>query len=187
MALKIENQSTLKLPHNFVQILQRILDQLPKEHLRGLERVRIVNQISDPRIPLPQRSSLPGLYHPKQGSSAAWLEISSNALFPNDSPFFRRALQKLSFKGNLAAVLFSLVGQHHYITMRHSLRKNQLEGAVRSYTEKHLRSWNEKNGGFRAKLFKPLQPWFEKWARSLQNRVKENERKKKGTSFTQQS
>jgi len=68
----------------------------------------------------------------------------------------------------MAAVIFSLVGQHHYLTLRHSVKKGQLESSIRTYTERHLKKWNEKEHSLRAKLFKPLQPTFERWAQSLQ-------------------
>ena len=78
---------------------------------------------------------------------------------------------RLSFKSNLVALVFSLVAQHYHITLKHSLKKTQLEPAVRAYTEKQLKAWNEKKHSFRAKLFKPLQPTFERWAKSLQKRA----------------
>jgi hypothetical protein len=72
----------------------------------------------------------------------------------------------------MAAVIFSLVGQHHYLTLRHSVKRGQLESSIRLYTEKQLKKWNEKEHTFRARLFKPLQPTFERWARNLQRRAK---------------
>jgi hypothetical protein len=69
------------------------------------------------------------------------------------------------------ALVFSLVAQHYHLTLKHSLKKTQLEPAVRAYTEKQLKAWNEKKHSFRAKLFKPLQPTFERWAKALQKRA----------------
>jgi hypothetical protein len=80
-------------------------------------------------------------------------------------------MPRLSFKGNLAAVIFSLTGQHYYLTLRHSIKKGQLETAVRTYTEKQLRRWQEQQHSFRAKLFKPLQPTLERWGKALQRRA----------------
>ena len=87
-----------------------------------------------------------------------------------DKPFHKKIIPRLSFKSNLVALVFSLVGQHYHLTLKHSLKKTQLEPAVRAYTEKQLKAWNEKKHSFRAKLFKPLQPTFERWAKSLQKR-----------------
>jgi len=84
---------------------------------------------------------------------------------------------RLSFKGNLAATLFSLVGEQYNYKLKHSLKKDQLEPAISAYTEKHLKAWNEKKHSFRAKLFKPLQPTLERWAKGLQKRAAAEKKK----------
>lgn len=175
MINKIENNSSRqKLPTGTEESIKKIISTLPKEHLRGIDRVRLVDSINDPRLRnAPSKlTQLPGLYHPRQGSQPAWIEVALDVLLPKDRPFFKRLLPRLSFKANLAAVIFSLVGQHHYLTLRHSVKKGQLEASIRLYTEKQLRRWNEKEHGLRARLFKPLQPTFERWARNLQRRAK---------------
>lgn len=178
MAIKIENYSQTRLPKKTEERINTVLESLPREHLRGIERVRLVDSINDPRLKsLQQRSDLPGLYHPRQGGQPAWLEIAVGVLLPRSKPLFKRLMPRLSFKGNLAAVLFSLVGQHYYLTLRHSVKRGQVEASVRAYTEKHLRLWNEQQQGFRARLFKPLQPTLERWARILQKKAA-TERKK---------
>ena len=50
MAIKIENQSERKLPKETEKHLEDAFDSLPREHTRGLERIRLVEFISDPRI-----------------------------------------------------------------------------------------------------------------------------------------
>jgi hypothetical protein len=179
MAIKIENQSTRKLPKGISGRIEKMMDSLPREHLRGIERLRLVDKISDPRLKtMPQRTDLPGLYHPRQGAQQAWLEVAVDVLLPPSKPLYKRILPRLSFKGNLAAVIFSLVGQHYYLTLRHSIRKGQIETAVRSYTEKHLRLWNEREHSTRARLFKPIQPTLERWGRALQKRATAEKKRK---------
>jgi len=177
MGIKIENNSSVKLPQNFESQLSKIMDAPPREHLRGIDRLRLVDTITDPRVRIPQSLELPGLYHPRQGTQPAWLEVSIKALLPANQPFHKRMLSRLALKNNLAALLFTLVGQHYYLTLRHSVKKGQLEGAVRLYTEKLLRSWGNRQNTWRARIFKPLQPTFERWARSMQKRVKNEKRK----------
>jgi hypothetical protein len=175
MNIKIENLSARsKLPKNTVQTLNNILTSIPREHLRGIERIRLVDSIKDPRARNLQKlpKQLPGLYYPKQGAKPAWIEIALDALLPKDGPLHKRILPRLSFKANVAAVVFSLVGQHHFLTLRHSIRKGQLESFIRDYTEKQLKKWNEKEHRLRARIFKPIQPTLERWARSLQRRAK---------------
>jgi hypothetical protein len=171
--IKIENQTERALPKGTLTNIEEAFDSVPREHTRGLERIRLVEFISEPRLRGPvEPSELPGLYHPRQGQKGAWLEIAMGVLLPTNKPIHR-----LSFKGNLAALVFSLVGQHYHLTLKHSLKKTQLEPAVRMYTEKQLRTWNENKHSFRARLFKPIQPTLERWAKGLQKRAAAEKKK----------
>lgn len=179
MAIKIEIDREIKVPRKAIPWIEGILEVIPREHVRGIERVRLVDNINDPRLRnLEQRSDLPGLYHPKQGVKLAWLEIAVGILIPRSKPPMKRILPRLSFRGNLAAIIFSLVGQHYYLTLRHSIKRGQIEHAVRAYTEKHLRIWHERQHTVRSRIFKPFQPTLEKWGRTLQKRAAA-ERKRK--------
>jgi hypothetical protein len=172
VAIKIENQCDRKLPKGTIEHIEEVFESLPREHTRGIERIRLVEFISEPRLKSTfQTSELPGLYHPRQGPKGSWLEVAMGVLLPTDKPFHKRIVPRMSFKGNLSAIVFSLVGQHYHLTLRHSLKKTQLEPAVRMYTEKQLKAWNEKKHSFRARLFKPLQPALERWAKGLQKRA----------------
>ncbi len=178
MGIKVENQYEGKLPKKTVGILEQAFDALPREHTRGIERIRLVDAITEPRLRgTVQASELPGLYHPRQGAKGPWLELAIEVLLPSKKPIHKRIVPRLSFKGNLVAVLFSLVGQHYHLTLRHSLKKTQIEPAVRLYTEKQLKAWNEKQHSFRARLFKPLQPSLERWGKSLQKRAAAEKKK----------
>ncbi len=167
MPIKIENHSQVKLPSKTEKTVQNIINHLPKDHIRGLDRIRFVDLINDPRVKIRAGGQLPALYHPKQGPQQAWAEIALEVLLPSSQPIYKRLLPRLTFKSNLAAILFSLIGQHYYITLRHSIKKMQLESNVRTYTEKQLKGWHEQNNRLRTRLFKPFQPMLEKWARSL--------------------
>lgn len=178
MAIRIENQYEGPLPKGTLQQIEDAFESLPREHTRGIERIRLVPFISEPRIRGQfQASELPGLYHPRQGPKGAWLELAVNVLLTPDKPFHKRIVPRLSFKSNIVALVFSLVGQHYHFTLKHSLKKTQLEPAVRQYTEKQLKAWNERKHSFRARLFKPLQPTFERWAKSLQKRAAAEKKK----------
>src|SRR6476619_738477 len=178
MAIRIEKQSEGALPTGALEQIESAFDSLPREHTRGIERIRLVPFITDPRIKGAfQATELPGLYHPRQGPKGAWLELAVNVLLQPDKPFHKRVVPRLSFKSNLVALVFSLVAQHYHFTLRHSLKKTQLEPAVRAYTEKQLKAWNEKKHTFRAKLFKPIQPTLERWAKGLQKRAAAEKKK----------
>lgn len=178
MAIKIENQYEGKLPKKAVELVEKALETLPREHTRGLERVRLVDFISEPRLKGPiQASELPGLYHPRQGVKGPWIEIAIGVLLPGNKPIHKRIIPRLSFKGNIAAIIFSLVGQHYHLTLRHSVKRTQVEAAVRLYTEKQLKIWNEKQHSLRARIFKPIQPTLERWGKSLQKRAAAEKKK----------
>src|SRR5438105_2583974 len=178
MAIKIENQYSRKLPRNTVTVVESAIASVPREHLRGVERVRLVDSVIEPRARIAAKGSeLPGLYHPRQGVQGPWFEIAIGALIPSEKAFHKKIIPRLSFKGNLAGVIFSLVGQHYYLTLRHSVKRGQIEPAVRAYVEKQLKTWNEQQHKFRAKLFKPLQPTLERWSRSLAKKAAQEKKK----------
>ncbi len=180
--IRVENQATFNLPKDTDANIEKALDFLPTEQIRGLEKVRLVDFINDPRLKnmdVPLKGDLPGLYHPKQGNQAPWLELSMGALLQPTESFAKRFMAKSSFKSNLAGLLFSLVGQHYYLTLRHSVKKQNLEPQIRQYAEKNLRAWSETQNAnsFRAKLFKPLRPVIERWAKWLNKKAAEAQKK----------
>jgi len=95
------------------------------------------------------------------------------ALLQPTEGFGKRWMAKQSFKGNIAGLIFSLVGQHYYLTLRHSVKKQNLEPQIRQYAEKNLKQWSEaqNTNSFRAKLFKPLRPYIERWAKWLNKKA----------------
>ena len=180
--IKVENQASFQLPKDTEAQIGKILDFLPTEQLRGLEKIRLVDFINDPRLKnmdVPLKGDLPGLYHPKMGNQNAWLELSMGALLQPTEKFVKRWMAKSSFKGNLAGLIFSLVGQHYYLTLRHSVKKQNLEPQIRQFAEKNLRTWSERQqvNNFRTKLFKPFRPQIEKWAKWLNKKAVEAQKK----------
>lgn len=179
MAVKIENKTNIKLPSKTEETINSVLDCVPREHLRGLNRVVLVDRIiPDSRIQLPNATELPGLYHPRQGTSQPFFEIALNSLLMPTEGFFKRIAARLNFKASLAYLTLSLQAQHYHFTLSHGLKKHQYEGAIRSYVDKHLESWRESQGGWRVKLFKPLRPFLEKWSKKLKKRYEQEQKKK---------
>ena len=176
MAIKIENASRVELPKNAEAEIDKIVNSVPREHIRGIEKIKLVDYISDPRLKnanIQQKNDLPALYHPRMGAQSAFFEIALGVLLKPHESYFARMMPKMSFKANLATILFSLIGQHYYLTLRHSVKRNQIEGQVRQYTEKNVRAWSEKQqaGSWRAKVFKPFRPLLERWAKSLNKKA----------------
>ncbi len=174
--VSVDNQSTITLPKGTEETIQNIIKFLPSEHLAGIEKIKLVDFIKYPQVKgvnVPVKGDLPGLYHPKLQNSKAFLEVSIGALLQPTEGFAKRWMAKTSFKGNLAGIIFSLVGQHYYLTLRHSVKKTSLEPQIRQYAEKNLKSWSETQNvnSFRAKLFKPLKPVFERLAKWLNKKA----------------
>ncbi|MCW5961471.1 MAG: hypothetical protein KIS76_15005 [Pyrinomonadaceae bacterium] len=174
--IRIENQSTLEMPKNSEETIQKIISFLPIEHLRGMEKIRLVDFIKPPQMKnmsTPVTGDLPGLYHPRVGNQSAWMEVSLGALLQPTEGFAKRWMAKSSFKSNLAGIIFSLVGQHYYLTLRHSVKKQSLEPQIRQYAQKNLKEWGEKQAenSRRAKFFKPFRPYLERWAKWLNKKA----------------
>lgn len=180
--IRIENQASFPLPTDTVAHIQKVLDFLPIEQIRGLEKIRLVDYINDPRLKnldVPMKGDLPGLYHPRAGNQSAWMEVSMGALLQPTEGFAKKWMAKSQFKGNIAGLIFSLVGQHYYLTLRHSVKKQNLEPQIRQYTEKNLRVWSEQQNknSVRAKIFKPFRPVLERWAKWLNKKAAEAQKK----------
>jgi hypothetical protein len=180
--VRVENQASFDLPKDTEATILKIVDFLPTEHVRGLERIRLVDFINDPRLKnmeTPVKGDLPGLYHPRAGNQAPWVEVSMGALLQPTESWGKKMMAKSAFKGNLAGLIFSLVGQHYYLTLRHSVKKQSLEPQIRQYAEKNLKSWSaaNENTGFRARLFKPFRPTLERWAKWLNKKAAESQKK----------
>ena len=174
--IRIENTASFPLPKDYEATINKVLDFLPVEQYRGIEKIKLVDYISDPRLKnmdLPVKGDLPGLYHPRVQNQAPWFEMSMAALLQPTEGFVKKFMAKSGFKGNIAGLIFSLVGQHYYLTLRHSVKRTSLEPQIRQYAEKNLRLWSEKQseGSFRAKLFKPFRPILERWAKWLNKKA----------------
>jgi hypothetical protein len=180
MPIKIENKASIKPPRKTEETIQSVFDVIPKEHTRNLTKVVLVDRIvPDSRIPLQNVSDLPGLYHPRQGNIQPWCEIALGALLTTSEGFFKRIAARLNFKPNLAYLALSLQAQHYHLTLSHGIKKHQYEGAIRSYIDRYHEIWREQQAGWRAKLFKPLRPWLDKWARQLKKRYQADQKQRR--------
>lgn len=180
--IKIENQAGFDLPKYTEEHIQKVLDYIPIEQIRGVEKVKLVDFINDPRLKnvnIPMKGDLPGLYHPKQGNQQAWFEISMGALLQPTETFAKKWMAKSQLRSNLAGLIFSLVGQHYFFTFKHSVKKQNLEPQIRQYAEKNLRAWSEKQaqGSIRGRLFKPFRPTMERLAKWLNKKAAEAQKK----------
>ncbi len=177
MNIKVEHKASIDTA-KYEANLEKAFDLVPAEHLRGLTKVVFVDAITEPRIPAAQRASLPALYHPKVGGQLAWAEIAMSVVKPKKR-FPKNLLTLLTLKSNLAQIAFSLAAQHYYFTLAKGIKKNQLDVACRTYTEKMFEQWREKQGGLRVRLLKPFKPYLDKLAKRLANKYKQELQKQK--------
>ena len=120
--IRIENTSTIKLPKDAEANINKVLDFLPIEQYRGVEKIKLVDFINDPRLKnmdVPLKGDLPGLYHPRAGNQAPWFEMSMGALLQPTEGYVKKFMAKSGFKGNIAGLILSLVGQHYFLTQKH--------------------------------------------------------------------
>ena len=180
MPIKVENKATIKPPKKTEETIQSVFDVIPKEHTRNLTKIVLVDKIAvDPRIQIPNATDLPGLYHPRQGNMQPWCEVALGALLTTSEGFFKRMAARLNFKPNLAYLVLSLQAQHYHLTLSHGIKKHQYEGAIRSYIDRYHEMWREKQAGWRSKLFKPIRPWLDKWARQLRKRYQQEQKQRR--------
>lgn len=179
MAIKIDYQTSLKVPANTEKIINSALEVIPREHLRGLNRVVLVDFISSQqqRLQIPNAAELPGIYHPRLGNEQPYFEIAVGILLPSSKGFFQKLVAKLNYKVNLVGLIHSLQAQHYHLTLSYGIKKHQYEKVIRAYMEKYFELWRERNGGWRSKLFKPIQPWIERWSKKLKKRYDKEQRK----------
>jgi len=180
MNVKIENLSPAGIK-NLDRQIERVLDLIPGEHLRGFTKIVVVESITEPRISPAQRAELPALYHPRMGGQMAWGEIATSVLIPKKK-LSERLMSRMALKPNLAQLVLSLVAQHYHMTLAKGVKKNELERACRSYTERYFEKWRETNGGLRMRLTKPFRPVLDRWAKKLSKKYKEGLAKEKKRS-----
>lgn len=179
MSIKIENKATIAPPRVTVKIIEGAMDAVPREHIRGLNRLVLVDFITpESRLTLPSINinELPGLYHPKMGTTQPWCEVALGVLLPNTG-FFKRIAARLNYRANLVGLVLSLQAQHYYLTFSHGIKKHQYEGAVRNYVEKYHEVWRSQQGGWRYRVFKPVRPYLDRWARRLKKKYDQTQKK----------
>jgi hypothetical protein len=179
MAIKVENHATIAVKALDEQV-QKVVDCVPVEHLRGLSRIVFVDRISDPRLDPKLTEKLPVLYPPRApGAPSAFGEIALAILQPPDASLFRRLAARMQSRAIVAQAVLSLVAQHYLVTVSSRKKKGPgVERAAREYIERYFKVWRDRQAGLRARLFRPLIPYLERWQKSARKYYAEQARKK---------
>ena len=180
MAIKIENRSSIAVKELEAQ-LQNAADVIPVEHWRGFSRIVVVDRIENARLSKEQTEGLPVLYHPKMpGVASAYGEIALAVLVPDNLSWWKRRMAKAQLKAMLAQSVISIAAQHYIVTLQSRMKKKGpgVEKALREYVERYFVVWRDRQSGLRARLFRPLVPYLEKWQKSARRYQVEQARKK---------
>jgi len=179
MPIKVENFATVKPPINLEQLINQIFDTVPKEHTRGISKVVIVDDINDPRLAAVTKEPQPVLYHPKTPANQAFIELAMNFFLAKKENYLKRLAAKLNFKSNIAGALLAIIGQHYHLSFSYGVKKGQMtqfEPQVRAYVEKHFITWRDQNGGWRTKMFKPLEPYMKRLDKWIKKKMLDNKK-----------
>src|SRR5260370_41742441 len=98
MNVKIEIASSSSIK-DLNRKVEKILDVVPAEHLRGLSKIVVVDAITEPRLSATQRATLPALDHPKMAGQSAWAEALFNVLAARGN-VPKRVLTKIAPEAN---------------------------------------------------------------------------------------
>src|SRR6185503_19792530 len=118
--MKIEVLSTREI-RNLEQNVEKVLEVIPAEHLRGFTKLVFVDVITEPRLSASQRATLPALYHPRMGGQTAWAEVATTILSPKEK-FPKSLMTRLSLKSNLAQDVLHLIAQDYNMTLSKGVR-----------------------------------------------------------------
>jgi hypothetical protein len=171
MNVKVEHLASSRIK-NLERMVEKVLETVPQEHLRGFSKLVFVDVITEPRLSAAQRSNLPALYHPRMGGETAWGEVATSVILPSGK-FYQRLSSRLALKPNIAQVILSLIAQHYHLTLAKGVKKTQLEPACRAYAEKYYDRWRENQGGIRMKLTKPFRPYLDRLGKKLSKKYRE--------------
>jgi len=115
MAIKIENQFEGSAEEYAAQCRFGHCE-VPREAFARSEAFAFSGCVTEPRARVAAKGNeLPAL-HPRQGTQGAWFEVAMRPHLAN-KPFHKRIIPRHVIQGNLAAVIFSLVGQHYYFNL----------------------------------------------------------------------
>jgi hypothetical protein len=177
MPIKVENFASIKPKTDLESVINQVFDTVPKEHTRGISKVVIVDEIKEPRLQALTTQSQPVLYHPKTPGSQAFIEIGLGVFLSKKENFIKRLASRMNLKANIVGALLASIGQHYHLNFSYGIKKAQYEAPVRAYVEKYFIVWRERNGGLRARIFKPFTPYLEKLDKWMRKKMLAQQKK----------
>lgn len=133
MKIKIENYVTKRIFwFNIDKTISNLLDIIPNEHLIGLEKIIVVDEIK-----YKKKKNAAGSYSAKNGWDSAIIELSIKSIYKG----MPRILFLLPFvaKFSLANVLFHEIGHHYHHKFKHRICKGKKEAFAEDYRKSMLK------------------------------------------------
>ena len=159
MTVRIENHCQKKIfLFNIEKKVRKLIDVIPKDHIIGLEKIIIVDEIKNNRV-----KNSAGIYNKKHELKSASIEISAEAVY--------RKMPKILFylpfiaKFTLADILYHEIGHHYHYMYKHGINKNRKESFAENYRKEMLRK------AFRVWLifFRPISPLIKYLSKTVNN------------------
>lgn len=148
MALKIENRFHKRIHcFNVEKNIKKLLQIVPAEHLIGLERIIIVDEIQ-----VTKKRRFAGSYREKQRHEPSTIELSVNSIY--------RGMPKIFFylpfisRFTLADILYHEIGHHYHHKFKHGVNKKTKENFADNYSKEML----NKAFWFWKLIFLPITP-----------------------------
>ena len=110
----------------------RLLKVIPGEHIIGLEKIIITDDIKDKRF----RGGVAGIYQPGHQNEKPFIVINYSVLFSEVPTIIQRL--PFYFKLTLGATLFHEIGHHYHHHLKHGITKSNREEFAREYKKKML-------------------------------------------------
>lgn len=158
MNIQIEKRYKVRIPIDIGNLIRKLLNKIPKEHLYGLGTIILVNQLTHKRN---QKSE--GLYWQRKGEAPAKIEIAVDTIYKG-MPSFIFYLPFIA-KFMLADVLYHEIG-HHYQYSIHGITNK----AGDNFAEKYKKQMLKKTFLWWRLLFLPLLPLVQRLTSVAQKR-----------------
>ncbi|MCK4830405.1 hypothetical protein KA005_82570 [bacterium] len=112
--------------------IKKLILVIPKEHLIGLEKIIIVDQIEDK-----EKREVGGIYRQKYNNKPSSIELGINSIYKR----MPRILFFFPFVAtfSLSDVLYHEIGHHYHANFTHGIKKKRQEDFVEDYSKRMMK------------------------------------------------
>ena len=133
MSLKIEHQLKKNIAGFITEKrVKKLLRIVPKEHILGLDKIVILNEIVDKK-----KNPIGGAYRQKANNQPCSVELAMNVIYKGMPGLVLYLPFAATFL--LADVLYHEIGHHYYKIYCHGIKKSKQEDFVGEYSKEMLK------------------------------------------------